>query len=165
MAKTSTRMKIRNWRWDQHVEGNAAVFDAILYDNTTGVEVATRKPSRGGGGGEPRNGFRKRYTGSNRPFAKAGRLVFARDECGGGVGWRLSKEMEGSVLKWRIGGRVWLSYWPNDVKSSYFETRCVEWSTAGSPRSFSCPFMSAAVRLTIRTVLDTAEETGTKLFD
>jgi len=31
------------------------------------------------------------------------------------------------VLKWRIGGQVWVSYFPNEVKSSYFETRCVEW--------------------------------------
>ncbi len=60
-------------------------------------------------------------------MTKTGGLVFAGDEYGEGVGWRLSKEMEGSVLKWRIGGQVWVSYFPNEVKSSYFETRCVEW--------------------------------------
>ncbi|XP_059647851.1 uncharacterized protein LOC132294126 [Cornus florida] len=125
MARTAMRTRMKTWRWDQDADGNAAIFDAILCDNSTGLEVSTWKPSSGDG--EPGTGFRKRYTGARRRFTKTGGLVFARDECGEGVGWRLSKEMEGSVLKWRIGGQVWLSYWPNDVKSSYFETRSVEW--------------------------------------
>ena len=120
-----TRTKTKNWRWDQDVEGNAAIFDAMLYDNVTGIEVATWKPLSGGG--NLRHNFQNRYVGAHRVFTKTGGLVFAGDEYGEGVGWRLSKEMEGSVLKWRIGGQVWLSYWPNEVKSSYFETRCVEW--------------------------------------
>ncbi|CAL5329345.1 unnamed protein product [Camellia sinensis] len=126
MARVATRTRVKNWRWDQDAEGNVALFDAILCDNNTGVEVATWKPSNGDS--QMENNFRKRYAGANRPFTKAGGLVFAGDECGGGVGWRLGKEMEGSVLKWRIGCQVWLSYWPNGVKSSYFETRRVEWS-------------------------------------
>ncbi|KAL5561323.1 hypothetical protein UlMin_031070 [Ulmus minor] len=123
-TRTSTKTRQRNWRWDQDAEGNAAVFDAVLCDNMTGHEVATWKASSGGDG---ENGFRDRYSGANRVFTKSGGLVFAGDEYGEGVGWRLSKEMEGSVLKWRIGGQVWLSYTPNEAKSSYFETRCVEW--------------------------------------
>lgn len=130
-ARMATRTRMKNWRWDQDVEGNAVVFDGVLYDNMTGHEVATRKPlSHGsdvGSGNSYGNGFRNRYNGPNRPFTKMGGLVLAADECGEGVEWRLSKEMEGSVLKWRIGGQVWVSYWPNEVKSSYFETRCAEW--------------------------------------
>ncbi|KAF6176225.1 hypothetical protein GIB67_023516 [Kingdonia uniflora] len=103
-AGTSTRTKTRNWRFDQDSEGNTAIIDAILSDNTTGIEVATWKPSSNGDGGL-KNALQKRE----------------------GFGWRLSKEMEGSVLKWRLGGKIWLSYWPNDVKSPYFETRCVDW--------------------------------------
>ncbi|KAK6916383.1 hypothetical protein RJ641_019244 [Dillenia turbinata] len=125
-SRTSTRTKVKNWRWDQDVEGNAAIFEAILCDNMTGAETATWNPSIGDSR-KPGLGFQKRYTGVNRPFSKNGSIVFARDEYGESVVWRLSKEMEGSVLKWRIGGRVWLSYWPCDVKSCYFETRCVEW--------------------------------------
>ncbi|KAJ0025214.1 hypothetical protein Pint_07713 [Pistacia integerrima] len=120
-ARMTTKTKTKNWRWDQDVEGNAAVFDAVLCDNTTGQEMATWS-GRGGN-----SSFKNRYMGGNRPFTKTGGLVFARGEYGEGVGWRLSREMEGSVLKWRIGGQVWLSYWPNNVKSSYYETRCVEW--------------------------------------
>lgn len=125
MARTTTRTRMKNWRWDQDAEGNAALFDAVLCDNTTGTKVATWKPS-GGGSGRSENNFRKRYAGANRSFTKSGGLVFAGDECGG-VGWRLGKEMEGSVLKWRVGCQIWLSYWPNEVSSLYFETRCVEW--------------------------------------
>ncbi|KAL1534551.1 hypothetical protein AAHA92_30718 [Salvia divinorum] len=129
MVRMATRSKNKNWRWDQDVDGNAAVFDATLCDNTTGVEIATWKPSGGGGGGGGEKGidFRRRYSGNGRAFTKSGGVVFAGDEFGEEVGWRVSKEMEGSVLKWRIGGQVWLSYWPNQVNSSYYETRCIEW--------------------------------------
>ncbi|KAM7460230.1 hypothetical protein LguiB_007040 [Lonicera macranthoides] len=127
-AKMTTRTKTKNWRWDQDAEGNVSIFDGIMCDNTTGVEVSTWKPSSGSGGAEQlESSFRKRYTGANRSFTKSGGLVFAGDECGEGVGWRLKKETEGSVLRWRIGGQVWLSYCPNEINSSYFETRCVEW--------------------------------------
>ncbi|KAK9904654.1 hypothetical protein M0R45_000498 [Rubus argutus] len=124
--RMSTRTKKKNWRWDQDAEGNAAVFDAVLCDNVTGHEVATCNQSIGGSS-ENNNSLRRRYNGANRSFTKTGSLVLSGDEYGDGVGWRLSREMEGSVLKWRIGGKVWLSYWPNEVNSSYFETRCVEW--------------------------------------
>ncbi|KAL8060662.1 hypothetical protein ABFX02_02G039600 [Erythranthe guttata] len=126
-AKMATRTKIKNWRCEQDVEGNAAVFDAILCDNTTGVEIATWRPPVGGGGGVMGLNFRGRYTGSGRPFTKSGGMIFAGEEYGEGVGWRLSKEMEGSVLKWRIGGEVCVTYLPNDVACSYYETRCIEW--------------------------------------
>ncbi|XP_030486357.2 uncharacterized protein LOC115703020 [Cannabis sativa] len=125
-AMTSNSRKQSNWRWDQDAEGNAAVFDAVLHDNVTGQEVAGRRSSPKGGD-NCYEGLRERYSGGSRVFTKKGGLVLAGDEYGQGVGWRLSKEMEGSVLKWRIGGQVWLSYSPNQIKSSHFETRCVEW--------------------------------------
>uniref|UniRef100_A0A2P2QLT2 Uncharacterized protein MANES_17G116700 n=1 Tax=Rhizophora mucronata TaxID=61149 RepID=A0A2P2QLT2_RHIMU len=124
-AKMAARTRMKNWRWDQDVEGNAAIFDAILYDNTIGHEVATPKPIDMNS--STVNGAVNKYSGPHRPFTKTGGLVFAGDEFGEGVRWRLSKEMEGSVLKWRIGGQVWVSYLPNAVKSSFSESRCVEW--------------------------------------
>lgn len=122
-ARTSTRTKIKNWRWDQDAEGNAAIFDGVLCDSATGHEIEMWKPGNG------ENDLQKRYVGANRPFTKTGGLILAGDECGRDVCWRLSKEMEGSVLKWRIGGQVSLTYWPNTefTESSYFETRVVEW--------------------------------------
>ncbi|KAK6253479.1 hypothetical protein QUC31_015199 [Theobroma cacao] len=126
-SRVSLRNKMKNWRWDQDAEGNAAVFDAVLCDNVTGHEIATCKSLNYGNGGNGDNSLQNRYYGVNRPFTKTGGLVFAGDDYGERVAWRLSREMEGSVLKWRIGGEVWLSYWPNNVGTSYIETRCVEW--------------------------------------
>ncbi|XP_065877883.1 uncharacterized protein [Euphorbia lathyris] len=120
-ARMGTRARIKNWRWDQDAEGNCVIFDAVLHDNSNGHEVAMWK--RMSDGDEVRN----QYNGPRRPFTKTRGLVFAGDEYGEGVEWRLSKEMEGNVLKWRIGGEVWVSYLPNQVKSTFSETRCVEW--------------------------------------
>ncbi|KAI3805029.1 hypothetical protein L1987_27025 [Smallanthus sonchifolius] len=131
MTRTTTRTKARTWRWDQDSDGHVAIFDATLCDNITGVEIAMWQPYVGDDGGangrvdRDQAGQGKRYNGSNRSFTKSGNWVFA--EGLEGVKWRLNKEMEGSVLKWRIGGQFWVSYFPNEVKSSYFETRCVEW--------------------------------------
>ncbi|WCJ20974.1 hypothetical protein M5689_003170 [Euphorbia peplus] len=122
-ARMGTRAKMKNWRWDQDAEGNSVIFDAVLHDNSNGHEVSMGKTMVDGDGNEVRNG----YNGPRRPFTKTRGLVFAGDEYGEGVEWRLSKEMEGNVLKWRIGGEVWVSYVPNEVKSTFFETRCVEW--------------------------------------
>ncbi|XP_073024785.1 LOW QUALITY PROTEIN: uncharacterized protein [Primulina eburnea] len=124
MEKKATRAKIKNWRWDQDVEGNVAIFDASLCDTTTGVEVAMWKPIVGG---DIRIDFKNRYTGGGRGFSKSGGLVVSGADCGGSVGWRISKEMEGSVLKWRMGGKIWVTYFANNVRTSYYETRCIEW--------------------------------------
>lgn len=125
-SRTTSRTRIRSWRWDQDAEGNAAVFDGVLCDSSSGQEVATGHPGAGSSSGSE---FQKRYTGANRPFTKAGGVIFAGDECGRDVVWRLSREMEGSVLKWRVGGQVWLTYWPSNVdviRTSHFETRVVQ---------------------------------------
>lgn len=128
MSRTSTKMKMKNWRCDQDVQGNTAIFDAVFYDNTSGIEVYNTKLSGGATtSNKSRDDLSKRYSRVNRPFMKSGGLVFTGNEYGEDVKWRLSKEMEGSVLKWRIGSKIWLTYWPSDVESSYYETRCIEW--------------------------------------
>ncbi|XP_027366490.1 uncharacterized protein LOC113872841 [Abrus precatorius] len=125
-ARSSRKTQNRSWRMDQDAEGNAVIFDVVLYDNMTGHEVGSWKPMSQTGD-EPAHGLRGRYARANRPFTKNGSVVFAGDEYGEEVGWRLSKEMEGSVLKWRIGGEFWVTYLPNQTKGPYFETRYVEW--------------------------------------
>ncbi|KAG1342016.1 hypothetical protein COCNU_05G002450 [Cocos nucifera] len=129
-ARASARSRGRSWRWEQEAEGGAGVFDGVLCDASTGAEVAGWRPAGGGGaggGGDPRGGMRRRYSGSGRAFSKAGGVVVAGDELAEGVSWRVGREMEGRVVRWRIGGRLWVSYFPNEVKTSYYETRCVEW--------------------------------------
>lgn len=114
---------------EQEAEGNSAVFDAMLCNPATGEEVAAWKA--GGGGGDGGLGFRRRFNGGGGTKGvgskRGGGLVMCGDEYGDGVGWRIGKDMEGSVLTWRIGGEIWVSYWANEVKSGLFETRCVEW--------------------------------------
>ncbi|CAA7058633.1 unnamed protein product [Microthlaspi erraticum] len=111
-ARMSTKRKIKDWRIEQESEGNAAVFDAVLYDRESGQEVANAKP---------------RNEGLKNVFSKSGGMVFGRDEYGDEVGWRVGREMEGSVLKFRMGGKIWLTYWPNKLNTSFYETRCVDW--------------------------------------
>lgn len=128
-ARTSSRSRFRSWRWEQEAEGNLAVFEGVLCDPATGAEVATWRPEGAAGkaGLDPRGGLRRRYAGPGRAFSKAGGLVVAGDEYGEWVTWRVGREMEGKVLRWRVGAKVWVSYWPNEVKTPYMETRCVEW--------------------------------------
>ncbi|KAI3980564.1 hypothetical protein MKX01_025129 [Papaver californicum] len=135
MAKILVRRKTKSWRFEQDAEGHAAIFEAVLCDNMTGIEVSTWKANNSSDEmGNPMTGLKNRYNGGNRLFNKAGGLVFNGDEYGDGVGWRLSRDMEGSVLKWRLGGKIWVSYCPNsndlkkkDNTTSSFETRCINW--------------------------------------
>ncbi|KAK9109315.1 hypothetical protein Sjap_017375 [Stephania japonica] len=93
-ARSSRRRKVRDWWWGQDAEGNAAVFEGVLM----------MRDKAGGGEGATWNGV--------GPGGRRGGLVFAGEEYGEGVVWRLNREMEGSVLKWRMGGKLkkaWLN--------------------------------------------------------
>ncbi|CAN8270792.1 unnamed protein product [Cochlearia groenlandica] len=113
-ARMSTRKKTKDWRIEQDCEGNSAVFDAVLYDRESGGEVTMAKPNQ---------------EGLKNVFTKSGGMVFGRDNEYGDeeVVWRVGREMEGSVLKWRMGCKIWLTYWPNKLNTCFYETRCVEW--------------------------------------
>ncbi|CAL9174832.1 unnamed protein product [Musa hybrid cultivar] len=128
-ARTATRARGRSWLWEQEAEGGAGVFDGVLHDGATGAEVAASRPESGAGGGEAdrRAGMRLRYSGSGRAFSKAGGVVVAGDELPETIEWRVGREMEGRVVRWRLGVRVWVSYFANVVKTGYCETRSVEW--------------------------------------
>ncbi|CAL4915023.1 unnamed protein product [Urochloa decumbens] len=124
--RSSARTRSRSWRWEQEVEGGAGVFEGVLYDPVTGTEVSAWRP--GVGGGDPRNGMRRRYGGPGRAFSKMRGLVVAGDELPEEMTWRVGREMEGRTLRWRFGLQAWVSYLPNEVRSRHFETRCVEWA-------------------------------------
>ncbi|KAG6469128.1 hypothetical protein ZIOFF_073826 [Zingiber officinale] len=124
-ARTATRARGRSWRWEQEAEGGVGVFEGVLCDGATGAEVAEWRP--GGGGVDPRGGMRRRYSGWGRAFSKGGGVVVAGDELAEAVEWRVGREMEGRVARWRVGGRVWVSYFANEMKTGYYDTRSVEW--------------------------------------
>ncbi|KAK9112643.1 hypothetical protein Scep_020162 [Stephania cephalantha] len=111
-ARSSRRRKVRDWWWGQDAEGNAAVFEGVMM-----------RDKAGGGEGATWNGV---GLGGRR-----GGLVFAGEEYGEGVVWRLNREMEGSVLKWRMGGKVWLSSCcgkdGKKIGGGFCEGKCVDW--------------------------------------
>ncbi|XP_010547975.1 PREDICTED: uncharacterized protein LOC104819551 [Tarenaya hassleriana] len=127
-ARMSTRRKLKDWKIERDCEGNGAVFDAILYDNETGGEVTETRPYNYYEGDHNNNNNINYDKGFKNTFTKNGGMVFGGDEFGDEVGWRIGREMEGSVLKWRIRGKIWLSYWPNKLHTPFYETRFVEWS-------------------------------------
>ncbi|CAA7393533.1 unnamed protein product [Spirodela intermedia] len=127
VARTTARSRTRAWRWEQAAEGNLAVFEGVLCDPATGAEAAAWRPGAAAGGPDPRGAMRRRYTGPGRVFNKGGGLVVAGEEHGQWASWRVGREMEGKVMRWRVGAKIWVTYWPNELKSSYVETRCVEW--------------------------------------
>ncbi|KAK1276919.1 hypothetical protein QJS04_geneDACA001675 [Acorus gramineus] len=120
-SRSVSRARRACWSWEQEAEGNTAVFEGVMQDRISGEEVATW---REGGG---RVDMRGRCSGPGRALSKSGGLVVAGDELGEWVSWRVGREMEGKVVRWRVGGNVWVSYFPNHVRSSYSETRCVDW--------------------------------------
>ncbi|KAJ3673033.1 hypothetical protein LUZ60_006407 [Juncus effusus] len=125
-VRSSARTKNKSWRWEQETDGSAAIFEGILCDSATWTEVATWKPVIGSP--DPRTALKRRWRGPGRAFSRKGGLVVAGDELAEPVTWRVGREMEGRRVTWRVGGRFWVSYFANEVKSGYYETRCVEWN-------------------------------------
>ncbi|KAK6156078.1 hypothetical protein DH2020_010326 [Rehmannia glutinosa] len=65
---------------------------------------------------------------ANRPFTRQGGVIFAGDEYGEGVSWKVDRGCMGSggVMEWEIKGWIWVTYWPNKHRTFYTETRKLE---------------------------------------
>lgn len=70
--------------------------------------------------------FKNRYSNVYRPFTRQGGIVFADDEYGESVLWKVDKGAIGKVMEWEIRGYIWLTYWPNKHRTFYTETRRLE---------------------------------------
>ncbi|KAJ0982067.1 hypothetical protein J5N97_010322 [Dioscorea zingiberensis] len=107
-ARTCERARVKRWKWEQEADGCAGVYEGVLCD---GADVAGGRDAMRIGG------------------ARRG-LVVAGDEVAEGVTWRAGKEMEGRVVTWRVGLKIWVSYFGEKGinKSGCFETRCEEWT-------------------------------------
>ena len=70
--------------------------------------------------------FKDRYQSAHWPFTKQGGVVFARDEYGNGIRWKVDKSAIGKTMDWEIKGWIWLTYWPNKYRTFYSETRRLE---------------------------------------
>ncbi|KAI6670193.1 hypothetical protein NL676_005078 [Syzygium grande] len=116
---------LRPWKFEESVLGYSANLNWFLHDPIDGREVSSSKPSRLALL-NPKAWFKDRYSSAYRPFTRQGGVVFAGDEYGEGVKWKLCKSAMGKTMEWEIRGWIWLSYWPNKHRTFYSETRRLE---------------------------------------
>ncbi|ONK77124.1 uncharacterized protein A4U43_C02F3340 [Asparagus officinalis] len=124
-ASESVTMSMKLWKFEQSVYGNSVIFNWFLHDGVNGREVFSSKPSKCAIF-QRRSWFRNRYSSVYRPFTKQGGVVFAEDEYGKSVWWKVNGEAAEKIMEWEIRGRIWLTYWPNKHITFHNETRMLE---------------------------------------
>ncbi|XP_062190305.1 uncharacterized protein LOC133893323 [Phragmites australis] len=124
-AHETVTMTLKPWKFEHSVHGNTASLSWFLHGGADGREVFSSEPHRL----ElfrPRSWFRNRYTNPSRPFTRSGGVIFAGDEYGEGVCWRMCPAAVGKTVEWEIRVRVWVTYWPNKKRTLHTETRRLE---------------------------------------
>ncbi|GAA0186095.1 hypothetical protein Leryth_022462 [Lithospermum erythrorhizon] len=124
-AAESTTMSIRPWKFEQSVRGASTNLNWFLHDSGDGKEVYSSRPSKFTLL-QPKAWFKNRYSSVHRPFTRQGGVIFARDEYGESVCWKVDKSVVGKSMEWEIRGWIWLTYWPNKHRTFYTETRRLE---------------------------------------
>ncbi|XP_047335096.1 uncharacterized protein LOC124938656 [Impatiens glandulifera] len=115
-------MSLKPWKFEQSVHGNSANLNWFLYDSANGREVFSSKPSKTSMF-QPKAWFKNRYSKVYRPFTRQGGVIFAQDEYGEKVCWKMQKNVMGKSMDWELIGFIWLTYWPNKYKTLYTETK------------------------------------------
>ncbi|KAJ6891909.1 hypothetical protein NC651_025186 [Populus alba x Populus x berolinensis] len=121
-AGETVSMSLKPWKFEQSVYGSSATMNWFLHDNMDGREVFSNKPPRTALI-KPKAWFKNRYSSSYRPFTRQGGVIFAGDEYGKSVQWKVDKSTMGKSMEWEIKGWIWLTYWPNKYRTAYSETR------------------------------------------
>ncbi|KAL8192927.1 hypothetical protein R6Q57_027375 [Mikania cordata] len=116
---------LKPWKFEQSVVGNSGTLNWFLHDSVNGREVVSSKPSKLALL-QPKAWFRNRYSSAYRPFTRQGGVIFAGDEYGESVLWKLGGGAMGQTMEWELKGWIWLTYWPNKYKTFYTETRRLE---------------------------------------
>ncbi|KAF9591947.1 hypothetical protein IFM89_010305 [Coptis chinensis] len=124
-ASETTTISLKPWKFEQSVYGYSANLNWFLHDSEDGREVVSSKPSKLAMC-LPRAWFKDRYSKASRPFTKQGGVIFARDEYGDSVVWKVEKGEMGKSMDWEIKGWIWLTYWPNKHRTFHNETRRFE---------------------------------------
>ncbi|KAJ8647660.1 hypothetical protein MRB53_000683 [Persea americana] len=124
-AAETVTMSMKPWKFEQSVYGNSVNLNWFLHDSIDGREVVSSKPSKMSLF-QPKAWFRDRYSSAYRPFTRQGGVVFAGDEYGESVVWKMDRESIGKTMEWEIKGFIWLTYWPNKYRTFYSETRKLE---------------------------------------
>lgn len=116
---------LKPWKFEESVHGYSAILNWFLHDTMDGREVSSSKPSKLALI-NPRAWFKDRYSSAHRPFNRQGGVVFAKDEYGNGIRWKVDKSAIGETMEWEIKGWIWLTYWPNKYRTFHSETRRLE---------------------------------------
>lgn len=124
-SSESTTVSLKPWKFEQSVYGYSANFNWFLHDSMDGKEVFSSKPSKCALI-NPKSWFKNRYSSAYRPFTRQGGVIFAGDEYGERVMWKVDKGAIGKTMEWEIRGWIWLTYWPNKRVTLYNETRRLE---------------------------------------
>lgn len=124
-AGETVTVSLKPWKFEQSVYGNSGNLNWYLHDSVNGREVFSSKPSMFSLL-NPRAWFKNRYKNVYRPFTRQGGIIFADDEYGENVVWKVDKSARGKVMEWEIRGWIWLTYWPNKHRTFYTETRRLE---------------------------------------
>ena len=124
-ATDTVTTNLRPWKFEQIVSGDTGSLNWFLHDSVDGREVFSTKPSKFSLL-SPHAWFKNRYSNVHRPFTRQGGVIFAGDEYGESVLWKVDKGELGKTTEWEIKGWIWLTYWPNKHKTFYNETRRLE---------------------------------------
>lgn len=120
----STTMSLKPWKFEQSVYGYSGILNWYLHD-TVGKEIFSSKPSKMSLI-NPKAWFKDRYANSYRPFTRQGGVIFAKDEYGESMWWKIDKAALGKTMEWEIKGWIYLTYLPNKHRTFYNESRRLE---------------------------------------
>ncbi|XP_065870545.1 uncharacterized protein [Euphorbia lathyris] len=121
----SVSTSIKPWKFEESIYGYTTIFNWFLHDSMNGREVSSSKPSFMALI-KPKSWFKNRYSSAYRPFNKQGGVIFAGDEYGDSISWKVDKSAVGKTMEWDIKGWIWVTYWPNKYRTFYSETRRLE---------------------------------------
>ncbi|KAK4433378.1 hypothetical protein Salat_1100100 [Sesamum alatum] len=124
-AGETVTTSLKPWKFEQSVYANTAILNWFLHDTEDGREVFSSKPSKFALL-HPKAWFKNRYSSAQRPFTRQGGVIFAGDEYGERVSWKVDRGCMGRSMEWEIKGWIWLTYWPNKHRTFYTETRRLE---------------------------------------
>ncbi|GLT89242.1 hypothetical protein SLE2022_072330 [Rubroshorea leprosula] len=124
-AGETVTMSIKPWKFEQSVNGYSGILNWFLHDSMDGREVSSSKPSKIALI-NPRAWFKDRYSSAHRPFTRQGGVIFAGDEYGDSVSWKIDRGAIGKTMLWEISGWIWLTYLPNKHRTFHTETRRLE---------------------------------------